>query len=272
MDGLIRLLDTHMDDDLSLARLSALAAVSPCHLQRALTLRMGISPARRVRLLRLKRAAMQLAFFPARPITVIAFEAGFENAESLSRAFRQVFGQSPREFRRAPAWERWLPRFEFQRQEATVPMEVRIVDFPETLVAALEHRGSPHREYETARKFIVWRIANRLPPDRHRTYGVHYSEWGAGEDYRMDICVSIDRPVEPNDTGVVTKTLAGGRYAVARHVGPREFISAARYLHDVWLPKSGEVPREDPMLFHYVNVGPGVREQEMITDVYLPIR
>jgi len=153
-------------------------------------------------------------------------------------------------------------------------VDVRIVDFPETTVAALEHRGAPHLEYETTRKFIEWRLANRLPPDRHRTYGIHYNDprTTADADYRMDICVSMDRPIAPNPQGVVNKIIPAGRCAVARHIGSREHISAAAYLYEVWLPASGEALRDFPIFFHYVNVGPTVEEHEMITDVYLPLR
>jgi AraC family transcriptional regulator len=152
-------------------------------------------------------------------------------------------------------------------------IDVRIVEFPETPVAALEHHGAPHLEYETAKTFIAWRIANRLPPDRHRTYGLHYTDprTTPPEDHRMDLCVSVNEPVAPNPEGVVNKVIPGGRCALARHVGPREFVAAAAYLTDVWLPASGETRRDAPMIFHYVNVGPGVQPHEMITDVYLPL-
>jgi AraC family transcriptional regulator len=153
-------------------------------------------------------------------------------------------------------------------------MDVRVVDFPETAVAALEHRGAPHLEHETIRTFIEWRLANRLPPDRHRAYGIHYNDprTTPPADYRMDCCLSFDRPVAPNPQGVVNKVIPGGRCAVARHLGSREHNSAAVYLHDVWLPASGETRRDFPIFFHYVNVGPAVQEHEMITDVYLPLR
>jgi AraC family transcriptional regulator len=36
--------------------------------------------------------------------------------------------------------------------------------------------------------------------------------------------------------------------------------------------RSGEAPGDFPVFFHYVNVGPNVRREEMITDVYLPLR
>ena len=152
-------------------------------------------------------------------------------------------------------------------------MEVRIVDFPETRVAVLEHRGAPELEHETAREFVAWRIANRLPPDRHRTFGLHYDDprTTPPERYRMDLCLELDRPVAPNPEGVVGKVIPAGRYALARHLGSRDYNSAAVYLHEVWLPTSGQKRRDAPMIFHYVNVGPAVAEHEMITDVYLPI-
>ena len=153
-------------------------------------------------------------------------------------------------------------------------MEVRITAFPTTKVAALEHRGPPELEYETSRRFIEWRLANRLPRDRHRTYGVHYNDprTTPPADYRMDICVSVEHEIAANPQGVVNKMLQGGRYAVACHVGSRENNTTATYLHEVWLPASGEQRRDLPILFHYVNIGPDVQEQEMLTDVYLPLR
>lgn len=153
-------------------------------------------------------------------------------------------------------------------------MDVKIVDFPETKVAAIEHRGPPHLEHETVRKLIEWRLANRLPPDRHRSYGVHYNDphTTPPEEYRADFCLSVECEVSPNPHGVVNKTIPGGRCAFVRHLGSRENVSAAAYLYEVWLPKSGEVPRDFPIFFHYVNVGPLVQEHEMITDVYLPLK
>lgn len=46
----------------------------------------------------------------------------------------------------------------------------------------------------------------------------------------------------------------------------------AEWLYREWLPRSGEQLRDYPVFFHYVNVGPDVKEQEMITDVYLPLK
>lgn len=153
-------------------------------------------------------------------------------------------------------------------------MEVRIVEFPETPVAVVEHRGAPALEHETSKKLIEWRIQHRLSPANHRTFGVHYTDplSVAPAEHRVDFCVTYGQPVHPNPQGVTNKVIPANRCAVARHLGSRNHISAAVYLYREWLPSSGELPGDFPMFFHYVNVGPNIQEHEMITDVYLPLK
>lgn len=264
----------HLDEPLSLATLSIMAGVSTFHFQRAFKRVIGHSPSRRVQLLRLKRASMRLAFESGRSITDIALEAGYQNAESFTRAFRKQVGQSPRDFRRAPAWPQWRAIFSFPSSAETLTMQVELVDFPETRVAAIEHLGSTANIYDSTRKLIEWRQQNRVPPTpAHRTYGVHHDlRTHAESGYRMDICVSFDREVAPNPQGVVVKTIPGGRCARVRYIGSRDYIPVVAPLFNDWLSQSGEQLRDFPIFFHYVNVGPEVRDHDMITDVYLPLR
>jgi AraC family transcriptional regulator len=154
-------------------------------------------------------------------------------------------------------------------------MDVRIITFPETRVAAIEHRGPPALEHDTVRKLIAWKLEHRLLDQaRHRSYGVHYTDprTTAPAARRVDFCLSVDDEVAPNALGIVGKTIPGGRCATARDIGSRANNQAAAYLYEKWLPGSGELLRDFPMFFHYVNVGPGVRDEDMITDVYLPLK
>jgi hypothetical protein len=43
-----------------------------------------------------------------------------------------------------------------------LPMNVQIVVFPETKVAAIEHFGSPDLEHSTGRKLIAWKLEQSL--------------------------------------------------------------------------------------------------------------
>lgn len=267
-------IENHLDDSLCLETLSQQANFSPFHFHRQFRAFTGYPVYKMIQLIRLKRASKELVFSTEKSITNIAYDAGFENAESFSRAFKAVLQQTPSAFKANPDWESWhllLPNNTISRSGT---MQVNLINFPETRVAALEHHGPEHLVYNTAQKFIEWRKTNGIKPDHGDTFAIHYSDPASTlpEDYRLDICVSVEKPVAENPQGVMNKTIPAGRCAVVRHLGSREYIPAADYLYREWLPESGEELRDYPPFFHYINVGPDVKDQDMITDIYLPIK
>ena len=154
-------------------------------------------------------------------------------------------------------------------------MQVSIVTFPETKVATVSHLGSPLLEHDTARKLIAWKLQHRLLDQAiHRSYGLHYDDSRAVNpaEHRVDFCLSFDGAIDPNPYGVVAGIIPASRCAKARDVGSRLNNQAAWYLFEEWLPRSGETMAALPVVFHYVNVGRGVKDHEAITDVYLPLK
>lgn len=264
----------HLDDALNLELLSDIACLSPFHFHRAFSASTGISVIRLVQLLRLRRASSQLVFNQTRSITEIALEAGFANAESFSRAFRNQHGQSPSEFRKNPDWQPWQVKNIHHEPQEQTSMKAEYIDFPDTLIAALEYEGPEHQSYKATQQFIKWRQSAGIGPNVGKTFGIHYSDPvnTLPENYRLDVAVSVEAPIAPNEFGVVNKIIPGGRCVVARHLGSRHHVKAADWLYREWFPQSGEELRDFPVFFHYVNVGPDVREADMITDVYLPIK
>ena len=75
-----------------------------------------------------------------------------------------------------------------------------------------------------------------------------------------------------NLDGMERKTIPRMKCAHARDVGSRLNNKAAAYLYETWLPNSGEEMSGYPIIFHYVNVGPDVKDEEAITDVYMPLK
>ncbi len=275
-ERLLDYIDLHLDNALSVEELSREANFSRFHFQRQFSHYVGMSVTRYVQLLRLRRASYQLAFEPHRRIIDIALDAGFENPESFSRAFKNCFGQTPSQFRDQPAWQPWTERMQLPERQRSIPMEVKVVDFAETMIAVLEHQGPPELIFESVQTFIDWRKSSGLSPiATSRTFGLAYSDPATTPpaEFRFDVCGEISSPVPANPQGVVTKRIPAGRYATVRHHGSTDRISgSAYYLYREWLPQSGEELGDFPPFFHYVTRIPDVPEHEQVTDIYLPLK
>jgi AraC family transcriptional regulator len=275
-------IDAHLDDNLSIDRLSRVAAFSKYHFHRQFSELFGISVYKYVQLTRLKRASYQLIFRKQIPIVDIALASGYENHESFSRAFKKRIGQTPSEFREHPQWNPWhliyQPLSDLKRKHMKPdhqPEIVQVISFPETKVAVLEHCGDPNLIENSIRKFIEWRKQNHLPPQISATFNILYNDPSetSPEDFRLDICASTEWDVADNAFGVVEKTIPAGRCAVLQHIGNDATLGESiTYLYSKWLPSSGEEPRDFPLFLQRVKFFPDVHEHEAIIDVFLPLK
>ena len=269
-------IERHLDEPLSLETLSAIAHSSPYHFHRQFTACSGVPLYRYIQWLRLRRACWRLAFRPQDKIIDIALDAGFQNPESFSRAFRAAFAQSPSQFRQQPDWLEWhrrVPKHTLQEQH---PMDVKIIQLPTTQIARLRHRGNPDLVNETAAKFIAWRKVSGLSPVAScATWGISWDDPAAtpADDFRFDIGGTVSQPVPENSFGVVNGEIPGGRCAVVRHHGSLDTLAQSIwFLYRDWLPASGEALRDFPVFFRYLNFVHEVGEHELQTDVYLPLK
>lgn len=268
----------HLEEDLSVERLSQVACFSKFHFHRQFSEYTGVTVTRFIQLMRLKRASYRLAIYKQERIIDIALDAQFENPESFTRAFKNTFGQTPSQFRSKPEWPEWHTRFQFSvpihMGEQT--MDVKIIDFDETQVALLEHRDAPDRVMESAGKFVEWRKQTGLSPVRSSmTFGIAYDDpkTTPADQFRFDICGSITQDVPENPQGVKMGVIPGGRCAVMRHKGSHDEIGkSVHYLYGEWLPQSKEELRDYPCFFHYLNLIYDTPEHELETDIYLPLK
>ncbi|KJE34471.1 hypothetical protein UF64_15545 [Thalassospira sp. HJ] len=275
-------IDDNADRPLGLAELAGVAAYSPFHFHRQFAALFDISATKYVRLVRMRRAANSLLFRKDIPVTDIAFDAGFENAESFSRAFRKLHDQSPSDFRNHPDWDNWQAPYaklqQVRRDTMTneVTSSVTIIDFPETRTACMDHIGPPARIGETIQRFIAWRKIHHLHPSKHATFNI---VWCNPDDtppdaFRMGLAVVTDQELSEEDKqkGLYVQTLPAGRYAKLRHIGSDQTLGdSALSLYRDWLPQSGETPGDFPLIFQRIAFYPDVAEHEAITDILLPL-
>jgi len=273
-------IDAHLHEDLTVAQLGDVAMFSKHHFLRQFSDLFGVGVYRYVQLCRLKRAAYQLAFRNDRSVIEIALDSGYDHPESFSRAFKKSAGQTPSEFRKHPQWEAWhdayqpLTALRIRHMHTNLhARDIRIVDFPQTRVAVLEHRGDPNRIGDSIRAFIAWRKQHHLHPSRHATFNIFYDDpyQVAPEDYRFDLCVALERDISGD--GIVDKVIPAGRCAVLRHIGSDDHLHASiSALYAQWLPRSGEEPRDFPLFVQRVTFFPDVPEHTAVTDIFLPLQ
>lgn len=268
-------IEQHLDESLSVEHLSQVAHFSKFHFHRQFSDYCGISVIRYIQLMRLKHASYRLAFNTDR-ITEIALDAGFENPESFSRAFKNTFGQTPSEFREQPQWQPWSERYQFPIRDRKAAMEVKLSNFKQTRIAVLEHRGAPALLNDSVKIFIDWRKSSGLSPvDTSQTFGIVYDNPNTTkpEDFRFDICGSVIQDVPANPQNVINKSIPAGPCAVVRHLGAHDRLGECiYYMYREWLPGSGEDLRDFPLFFHYLNLMPDTPEHELVTDIYLPLK
>ena len=96
----IDFIDAHLGDDLALATLASVAALSPYHFLRRFKAETGRPPHAYVTAKRMERAKI-LIETTRRPIADIAWSLGYSDASRFARLFRRHMGAAPGDLRKA---------------------------------------------------------------------------------------------------------------------------------------------------------------------------
>jgi AraC family transcriptional regulator len=277
---------SHLDEALALETLAAQACLSPFHFHRVFRGMVGETPVELGRRLRLERAAWRL-LHTDRPVTAIAFDAGYETHEAFSRAFRASYAESPSAFRRrrgarielaAPCGVHFgddghVPPF-IPRNSGGLTMHVEIERYPELRVGTVRHVGpymqiseafarlgdiaAPARLFEQPAAMMVALFhddPDTTPPDQ----------------LRSDAAVVVANEVSLPE-GLTEQRIPAGEYASTIHVGPYEQLgdSWARFMGE-WLPASGR--RLGPGVSYevYHNTPMDTPKEKLRTEIRIPL-
>lgn len=154
--------------------------------------------------------------------------------------------------------------------------DVTIRDVPPTPVAMIEHRGNRATIGDTRQRFLDWSKAAGLSRETGPSFMVFHSEREPANpaDYRMDLCVATDQPIEATDKQVKAGVIPGGRCAVLRYPGNTNNLEpAALYLYRDWLPASGEEARDFPIYCQrQLSFMPEVAAHEVVVELFLPLK
>jgi AraC family transcriptional regulator len=278
-------LSAHLDDELNLADLARIAHFSPYHFHRIFRSVTGESVAGLVRRLRLERAARALRQSDA-SVLDIALTAGYGTPEAFARSFREAFGRTPSEHRRAVSPTAYTPalplalkldpaslRITLEPAGGTI-MDVRVETFPERLAACLRHVGPYEQLMPSFQRMYRWAGPAGVLTPQTMIIGLSYDDLESvpAEALRYDVCFTLIAPV-PVPDGIRIDRIRGGRCAVHILKGPYSGIGDAfRRLFGLWLPASGEEVDDRPCMEIYLNDPTEVSEAELLTKICVPLR
>ena len=273
-------IDAHLDEDLDVERLAAVAAFSKFHFHRQFSELFGLAVHRYVQLARLKRASFRLAFRDDSSVTQIALDSDYQGPEAFARAFRRLSGQTPSGFRKDPQWLPWQEAYGPFNQDRSTNMQpftddkIDIIDVPATPVAIMTHLGDPALIGENIRRFSDWRKQAGLRPPRSATFNILHNDplTTPPQDYRLDLCAATSGAAPSDDPAVAPGLIPAGRCARLRVTGASDDVRpAVSFLYADWLPRSGEALRDFPIYVQRISFFPDVPEAEAVTDIFLPL-
>jgi AraC family transcriptional regulator len=260
-----------LDEELPLDRLARVAHFSPYHFHRVFKALVGEGVSEYVRRLRLESAAVALKTTD-RGVVRIALDAGYGTHEAFTRAFRQLFGVSPTQFRAGRQ-----PPDTFKEEPSmtaeTSPHEVRVDTLPPRRVAFLRHVGPYQAVGPTFGRLAGWAGPRGLFGPGTLMLGICHDDPDVtpADKIRYDCCITVDDRFQPEgEVGV--QTVAGGEYAVLTHRGPYERLNESyRWLYGTWLPTSGREPGHAPPFEVYRNSPGDVAPEDLLTEICVPL-
>ena len=122
---------------------------------------------------------------------------------------------------------------------------------------------------ETGAENFCRRVEKRLSPQVAWTFNIFHAV--DPDAFRIDLACQAMPRLERGE-GMERASIPAGRCARLRLVGGHDDLEGpANWLYRNWLPASGEALRDYPLFCERSNFGPGIPENELVTDLYLPL-
>lgn len=261
----------HLDEELPLDRLARVAHFSPYHFHRIFRGLVGEGVNEYVRRLRLEAAAVALKTTDW-SVLDIALRAGYNAHEAFSRAFRQMFGVAPSQFR-AGQHPLHVPKETPIMSAETTVREVRIETVPTLRVAFLRHIGPYDKANGVFDRLMAWAGPRGLLGRGSLVLGICHDDPDvtAPDKIRFDCCVTVPEHVR-GEGEIGVQTLEGGECAVLTQYGPYTQLGEAyRWLFGTWLPTSGREPRNAPPYEVYHGDPREMPPEKLRTDIHIPL-
>lgn len=284
-------MDHHLGQSLSIEELSNAAGFSKYHFSRIFQGMLHEPLAHYVNRIRMEKALFFLAHRTDKNITDIAYELGYTDSAIFSRAFKNYYGSSPREYRKKYSknckdsfllseYNKNTAKKEWADNLFPVTGQITIADLEEKQVAYVRHTGT----YETLAKeygnlmqtlFTHAKKQHFLVDCQNWLFAMYHDnpEFGDESQFRTSLCLTVPDDIRIQEDGILAMMkLEGGLYAVGHfQIQQEQYSDAWNYMYREWITGSGYVPRNSYPFEVYRNDAHTNDNHIHEVDIYVPI-
>jgi len=274
MQTVIRFLESHLDQSVTVTELAEHANYSSFHFQRIFKSFTGESIyAYRKRLL-LERAFGRIKFSDSSLIS-IAHQASYADQSAFNKAFKKNFGATPSVVREGG----YEMRKEYQRQIAnTTELKVELVKKEQLNLISIREVGNGYEDAAAKAWSRLMEFANKhaLIDTRTKYFGISHDDPDitASEKIRYDACLQVNMNVGiPVTNGIMRTQIKAGSYAKVQHKGDyARFSETFAYLFNHWLPTSGYALCDEPCFVEYLTPYLMHNPESLRSELYVPLK
>jgi AraC family transcriptional regulator len=284
-------IEHHLGHSLSIEELAGAAGFSKYHFSRIFQGILQEPLAHYVNRIRMENALFLLAHRADKNMTDIAYELGFSDSAVFSRAFKNYYGVSPREYRKEYSknckdsfllseYNKNTAKKEWAGNPFPVTGQITIENLEDKQVAYVRHTGT----YETLAKeyanliqtLLTYARKQHLLGDGQNWWLAMYHdnpEFGEESQFRTSLCLAVPENIRVQEDGILGRMkLEGGLYAVGHfQIQQEQYSGAWNYMYQEWIWGSGYVPRNSYPFEVYRN-DPYANESHIHeVDIYVPI-
>lgn len=272
-------IEKHLDGNLDVETLSRVAGYSPYHFCRIFKMSVGESAISYAARLRMERASLNV-ITSDKSIIEIALDAGFETPNGFNKAFKKIFEITPTEYR-----DRYGNLQKFYKER--IMQTAKIVEREESYVVFGRELGAYEKSADSAWKKLSESLNNwgkdfkddsveiTLDEKEAEYLGICYDDPSVtpAEKIRYEAAIAWDqKEIDFLSTqGFETKSIPGGKYAVATYKGDYQKSLDAWMGIYAWIEQQGYTFRDIPPFEKYIDAHENVSEEKQLTEIYIPI-
>ncbi len=272
-------IETHLYDSLDVKTLARVAGYSPYHFSRVFKMCVGESVMSYNSRLRLENASLKM-INADKSIIEVALEAGFETPNGFNKAFKKIFDITPTEYK-----SRRMNLLQSYKDK--IMQTPKIVQRETTYIVYAREIGGYEKSSEIAWKRLSKQLNDfsknfkdesidiKLDPKEAEMIGICHDDPSitAEENIRYDASLAWGKKEIDflSEHGFDTKEIPDGKYAMVLYQGNYANAIDSWMALYAWCEENGYTFRDYPPFEKYLNFPQYVSEDELLTEIYLPI-